>query len=210
MATAKNLQSKPMVYRYIIIGESEVGKSSLLLQFTQKQFRTDSESTIGVEMGSRSILLEDKEVKLEIWDTAGQEAFLAITRSYYRGADGCLLVYDISRRKTFSSLSMWLSEARQHSNNPNLVVMMIGNKADLVAKRQVSTAEAQEFAEANDLIFLELSARNHDEVQTAFLKTADSILRVSKEHGIAVQNGIKLGKAELKEPAKKASSGGCC
>lgn len=184
-----------------------MGKSSLLLQFTQRQFRTDSDSTIGVEMGTRHITLEEKEIKLEIWDTAGQESFLAITRSYYRGADGCLLVYDISRRKTFSSLSMWLSEARQHSNNPNLVVMMIGNKADLESKRQVSTEEAKEFAEANDLIFLELSAKNHDEVQTAFLSTAECILQVSKEYGRAVQNGIKLGKTELSPPK---SSSGCC
>jgi Ras-related protein Rab-2A len=179
-----------------------------MLQFTQKQFRFDSESTVGVEMGTRNITLEDKEVKLEIWDTAGQESFLAITRSYYRGADGCLLVYDISRRKTFTALSMWLSEARAHSNNPNLVVMMIGNKADLQDKRQVPREEAEEFAEANGLIFLELSAKNHQEVQQAFLQTAESILRVGKEHGRAIQNGIKLGNTEMKPV--KSSGGGCC
>ena len=185
-----------------------MGKSSLLLQFTQRQFRTDSESTIGVEMGTRNIQLDDKDTKLEIWDTAGQESFLAITRSYYRGADGCLLVYDISRRSTFSALSMWLSEARQHSNNPNLVVMMVGNKADLESKRQVPYEEAKEFAEANDLIFLELSAKNHEEVQQAFLRTAESILRVNKEHGRAIQKGIKLSNSELKP--SKSNTSGCC
>ena len=203
---AAPVQKRP-VYRYILIGETEVGKSSLMLQFTERQFRRESECTLGVEMGSRGITIEGQDLKLENWDTAGQESYLAITRSYYRGADGCLLVYDITRKTSFEALSMWLSEARQNSNNPNLVVMMIGNKADLTESRQVSTAEAQEFAEANDLIFMEVSAKNHDEVEQAFLQTAEKIFKISKEHGRAVANGIKLGKSELKP---KKSTGECC
>jgi small GTP-binding protein len=109
-------------------------------------------------MGCRNISSRDndKEYRLEIWDTAGQESYLAITRSYYRGADGCLLVYDITNRASFEALPMWLSEAKQNSQNPNLVVIMIGNKADL-QNREVSFDEADVFAQVNLLCLLALS-----------------------------------------------------
>ena len=104
-----------------------VGKSCLLLQFTDKRFQPVHDLTIGVEFGARIINIEGKQIKLQIWDTAGQEAFRSITRSYYRGAAGALLVYDITRRDTFNHLTTWLEDARQHSNS-NMVIMLIGNK----------------------------------------------------------------------------------
>ncbi len=207
-------------YRYIIIGDTEVGKSSLLLQFTERQFNTAHDMTIGVEMGSRDIKVNEKMMKLEIWDTAGQESYLSITRSYYRGADGCLLVYDITNKASFESLSMWLSEARQNSNNPNLVILMIGNKADLESKRQVSTSEANEFADANGLVFLELSAKNYSEVEKAFLKTAESIGAKIQQNGKARAKGIKLdsnragpsnrGPSNNANNRKKPTGNDCC
>ena len=125
---------------------SGVGKSCLLLQFTDKRFQPVHDLTIGVEFGARMINIEGKQIKLQIWDTvrqimnhlkifinnrlffqAGQEAFRSITRSYYRGAAGALLVYDITRRDTFNHLTTWLEDARQHSNS-NMVIMLIGNK----------------------------------------------------------------------------------
>ena len=109
---------------FIFIG---VGKSCLLLQFTDKRFQPVHDLTIGVEFGARMINIEGKQIKLQIWDTAGQEAFRSITRSYYRGAAGALLVYDITRRDTFNHLTTWLEDARQHSNS-NMVIMLIGNK----------------------------------------------------------------------------------
>lgn len=183
-------------FRYIIIGDTEVGKSSILLQFTEQQFQTEHDMTIGVEMGSRVVKVDDRNVKLDIWDTAGQESYLSVTRSYYRGADGCLLVYDISNKASFESVSMWLSEARQNSNNPNLVILMIGNKADLTENRAVTFDEANEFAKANDLTFLELSAKNYQEVERAFLQTAEKINKKIKAHGQAQSKGIKLGAAK--------------
>merc|ERR1712036_162424 len=111
--------------KYIIIGDTGVGKSCLLLQFTDKRFRTDHDLTIGVEFGARVVNVEDKQIKLQIWDTAGQETFRSITRSYYRGAAGALLVYDITRRETFSHPTSWLDDARQHSSS-NMVIMLIG------------------------------------------------------------------------------------
>merc|ERR1712078_236282 len=99
-----------------------------------------------------------KTVKLQIWDTAGQERFRAVTRNYYRGAAGALLVYDVTRRSTYQNLSTWLSDARRHLTNPNTVIMLVGNKSDLGdSQRQVTYDEAAKFAEDNGLIFIETS-----------------------------------------------------
>ncbi|KAH0617683.1 hypothetical protein JD844_016172, partial [Phrynosoma platyrhinos] len=137
------------LFKYIIIGDtvlkifliwkylkeififSGVGKSCLLLQFTDKRFQPVHDLTIGVEFGARMITIDGKQIKLQIWDTAGQESFRSITRSYYRGAAGALLVYDITRRDTFNHLTTWLEDARQHSNS-NMVIMLIGNKRCLL------------------------------------------------------------------------------
>jgi small GTP-binding protein len=192
-------------YRYILIGDSKVGKSSLLLQYTERQFVHDQEITLGAEMNSRICHIDGKEIKLEIWDTAGQESYLALTRSYYRNTDGCLLVFDITRASTFKALPMWLSEARQNSNNPNIVILMIGNKADLSDQRQVSTAEAEEFAIANNIIYTELSAKNYQQVEEAFLQSAEEITKTINEHGRAKQSGIYL-----KSSYSKSGESICC
>jgi small GTP-binding protein len=126
-------------------GDTGVGKSCLLLQFTDKRFQPVHDLTIGVEFGARMVNIDGKQVKLQIWDTAGQESFRSITRSYYRGAAGALLVYDITRRETFDHLASWLEDARQHAN-PNMTIMLIGNKADLAHRRAVSTEEGEQFA----------------------------------------------------------------
>jgi len=161
------------LFKYIIIGDTGVGKSCLLLQFTDKRFRTDHNLTIGVEFGARLITVDNKQIKLQIWDTAGQENFRSITRSYYRGASGALLVYDVSRRDSYSHLGRWLEEARQHAN-PNTVIMLIGNKADL-ERREVSHEEGAQFAQANNLIFRETSAKTAQNVEEAFIQTARKI-----------------------------------
>uniref|UniRef100_A0A8C8W8L9 RAB2A, member RAS onco family n=1 Tax=Panthera leo TaxID=9689 RepID=A0A8C8W8L9_PANLE len=123
------------LFKYIIIGDTGVGKSCLLLQFTDKRFQPVHDLTIGVEFGARMITIDGKQIKLQIWDTAGQESFRSITRSYYRGAAGALLVYDITRRDTFNHLTTWLEDARQHSNS-NMVIMLIGNKRHLLIQRK--------------------------------------------------------------------------
>uniref|UniRef100_A0A673VGI9 RAB2A, member RAS oncogene family n=1 Tax=Suricata suricatta TaxID=37032 RepID=A0A673VGI9_SURSU len=116
-------------------GRGGVGKSCLLLQFTDKRFQPVHDLTIGVEFGARMITIDGKQIKLQIWDTAGQESFRSITRSYYRGAAGALLVYDITRRDTFNHLTTWLEDARQHSNS-NMVIMLIGNKRHLLIQQK--------------------------------------------------------------------------
>jgi Ras-related protein Rab-2A len=160
----KKNRSYAYLFKYIIIGDTGVGKSCLLLQFTDKRFQPVHDLTIGVEFGARMISIDQKNIKLQIWDTAGQESFRSITRSYYRGAAGALLVYDITRRETFNHLTRWLEEARQNANS-NMVIMLIGNKSDLDHRRAVSTEEGDRFAKENNLVFLETSAKSAHNVE---------------------------------------------
>lgn len=192
----------------------------MLLQFTDKRFQPVHDLTIGVEFGSRLLALPDStQVKLQIWDTAGQESFRSITRSYYRGAAGALLVYDITRRDTFQHLSRWLEEAQQHAQ-PNMVILLIGNKNDLEDRRAVSTEEGQAFADANGLLFMETSAKTAYNVEESFLRTAQEIhgkiqsgeIDVTNEsHGIKVGLGASGANANVNlNEGNPARQNGCC
>ena len=125
------------IFKVVLIGDSGVGKSNLLSRFTRNEFNLESKSTIGVDFATRSLDTPDgKTIKAQIWDTAGQERYRAITSAYYRGALGALLVYDITKSKTFESVNQWLQELRDYSES-NIVVMIVGNKIDLAQLRQV-------------------------------------------------------------------------
>lgn len=189
----------------------------MLLQFTDKRFQPVHDLTIGVEFGARMVTIQDKQIKLQIWDTAGQESFRSITRSYYRGAAGALLVYDITRRETFNHLTRWLEEAKQNAN-ANMVIMLIGNKSDLDARRQVTTDEGKKFAQDHGLIFLETSAKTAQNVEEAFVSTAQKIYSNIEKGIYDVSNdahGIKVGSTtEPQFPtygeAQEAEEAGCC
>jgi len=183
-------------FKFIIIGDSSVGKSCLLLQFTEKRFRMDHQATIGVEFAAQVITVDDALVKLQIWDTAGLESFRALTQSYYRGASGCLLIYDITQRCTFNSLPHWLQQARDNSS-PNLVIMLVGNKTDL-RHREVSYEEGAIFARDHGLLFVEASALTGHMVDQAFHETARAIYINVKNNVYDLGNegtGVRLSKA---------------
>eukprot|EP00929_Paragymnodinium_shiwhaense_P118508 TRINITY_DN9041_c0_g1_i1.p1 TRINITY_DN9041_c0_g1~~TRINITY_DN9041_c0_g1_i1.p1 ORF type:complete len:269 (+),score=41.16 TRINITY_DN9041_c0_g1_i1:113-919(+) len=164
------------LFKFIIIGDEAVGKTCLLLQFTDKRYRTTHQVTVGVEFGSRTVEIGDKLIKLQCWDTAGQDRFRSIVRSYYRGAAGALLVYDITRRDSFEHVTQWLEEARS-SADPELVITLVGNKNDRPSDRQVSYEEGHAFAVNNGLHFLETSAVTGYMVDEAFTVTAQMVYR---------------------------------
>ncbi|CAH9126975.1 unnamed protein product [Cuscuta epithymum] len=205
------------LFKYIIIGDTGVGKSCLFLQFTDKRFQPVHDLTIGVEFGARMVSIDNKQVKLQIWDTAGQESFRSITRSYYRGAAGALLVYDITRRETFNHLASWLEDAKQHAN-ANMTIMLIGNKCDLSHRRAVSTEEGEQFAKDNGLIFMEASAKTAQNVEEAFINTATLIYNKIKDGVLDVSNeayGIKVGYGSVPGPSggrdgALTQGAGCC
>ncbi len=155
------------LFKIVLIGDSGVGKSNLLSRFTRNEFNLESKSTIGVEFATKSIEKDNMVIKAQIWDTAGQERYRAITSAYYRGAVGALLVYDIAKRNTYDNVSRWLKELRDHAD-PNIVIMLVGNKKDLRHMRQVRTEEAKEFCIENNCFFIETSALADSNVTEAF------------------------------------------
>ncbi|KAL0249480.1 hypothetical protein GEMRC1_004712 [Eukaryota sp. GEM-RC1] len=187
------------LFKFIIIGDSTVGKSCLLLRYTDGKFQLFHDLTIGVEFGARMTTIDEVPIKLQVWDTAGQESFRSITRSYYRNSAAALLVYDITRRETFLSLQTWLEDCRSHATT-DICITLVGNKSDKEDQRQVPYEEAAEFAERNGLAFLEASAKNGNNVEHAFTQTARAVLGKINAGEIDVGNessGVRVGPDKL-------------
>ncbi|GAB2267195.1 Ras- protein RABA5e [Dionaea muscipula] len=155
------------LFKIVIIGDSAVGKSNLLSRYARNEFNLHSKATIGVEFQTQSMEIDGKDVKAQIWDTAGQERFRAVTSAYYRGAVGALLVYDISRRTTFDSVSRWLDELNSHCDT-TVARMLVGNKCDLGNIRAVSVEEGRNLAVEQGMFFMETSALDSTNVNKAF------------------------------------------
>ncbi|KAG8486468.1 hypothetical protein CXB51_019738 [Gossypium anomalum] len=173
------------VFKVVLIGDSAVGKSQLLSRFTRNEFNIDSKATIGVEFQTKTLLIDHKSVKAQIWDTAGQERYRAVTSAYYRGAVGAMLVYDITKRQSFDHVAKWLEELRGHADK-NIVIMLVGNKSDLASLRAVPIEDAKEFAQRESLFFMETSALEATNVESAFLTVVTEIYRViSKKNLVA-------------------------
>ncbi|GMH00388.1 hypothetical protein Nepgr_002227 [Nepenthes gracilis] len=176
------------VYKVVVIGDSAVGKSQILSRFAKNEFSFDSKSTIGVEFQTRTVSINSKVIKAQIWDTAGQERYRAVTSAYYRGALGAMLVYDITKRQTFDHVARWVHELRAHADS-SIVIMLIGNKADLVDQRAVDTEDALEFAKEQGLFFSETSALSGENVEAAFFKVLEEIFTVVSKKTLHRSNG---------------------
>ncbi|XP_022950001.1 ras-related protein Rab11A [Cucurbita pepo subsp. pepo] len=172
------------VFKVVLIGDSAVGKSQILARFARNEFSLDSKATIGVEFQTRTLVIQHKSVKAQIWDTAGQERYRAVTSAYYRGALGAMLVYDITKRQTFDHIPRWLEELRSHADK-NIVIILIGNKSDLEDQRAVSTEDAKEFAEKEGLFFLETSALESTNVESAFMTILTEIFNIMNKKNLA-------------------------
>jgi len=162
------------LFKLLLIGDSGVGKSCLLLRFADDTYTESYISTIGVDFKIRTVELDGKTIKLQIWDTAGQERFRTITSSYYRGAHGIIIVYDITDVESFNNVRQWLFEIDRFASE-NVNKLLVGNKSDLVNKRVVTTETSKEFANSLDIPFLETSAKNATNVEEAFLTMAAQI-----------------------------------
>ncbi|KAK1393361.1 Ras-related protein YPT3 [Heracleum sosnowskyi] len=175
------------LFKLVLIGDSGVGKSNLLSRFTRNEFNLESKSTIGVEFATKTLNVDSKVIKAQIWDTAGQERYRAITSAYYRGAVGALLVYDVTRNVTFENIERWLKELRDHTD-PNIVVMLIGNKSDLQHLSAVSTEDAKAFAERESLYFMETSALEATNVENAFKEVLSQIYHIVSKKAVETGN----------------------
>ncbi|CAF1477708.1 unnamed protein product [Adineta steineri] len=158
--------------------ETYVGKSSLALRFVKGQYYEHGGSTIGAAFFSHTLQIDDdSSIKIELWDTAGQERFHALAPMYYRDAAGSLIIYDITSAASFHRAKLWVTELYQ-TNNINMVIALVGNKADLAIgeKREVDMREANEYAEVNGLIFMETSAKSGENVHEIFMNIAKKVL----------------------------------
>ncbi|GJT08670.1 Ras-related protein RabA1f [Tanacetum coccineum] len=203
------------LFKVVLIGDSGVGKTNLLSRFSKNEFSLESKSTIGVEFATRSIKVDDKIIKAQIWDTAGQERYRAITSAYYRGAVGALIVYDITRQVTFENIERWLKELRDHTDQ-NIVIMLVGNKADLRHLRAVDTVDAKAFAERENNFFMETSALESLNVENAFTEVLTQIYHVVSKKALDIGSDpmsiprgqtINVGAKDEVTAVKKS---GCC
>jgi len=197
------------LFKLLVIGDSGVGKSCLLLRFADDTFIESYIATIGVDFKIRTIRLGESVVKLQIWDTAGQERFRTITAAYYRGSHGIMIVYDVTDRDSFDHVRQWLGEVEKFAAE-GVTRFLIGNKCDLSDQRAVTYEEGQELAAAYDLKFLETSARGNHQVDDAFFLLADEI-KSKVQMGNTGGDGTPTTKKKLVvDGQKKAGGGNCC
>jgi len=195
------------LFKLLLIGDSGVGKSCLLLRFADDTYTESHISTIGVDFKIRTIQLDGKTIKLQIWDTAGQERFRTITSSYYRGAHGIIVVYDTTDGETFEHVKTWLHEIDRYASE-NVNKLLVGNKSDLTSKRAVETEAAKEFADSVHIPFLETSAKNATNVEDAFMTMAGEIKkRMASAPTMSEGNKSKISVTGTTQPVKSSS---CC
>ena len=193
-------------YKFIIIGSSGVGKTCVLKRFTDNNFISNTLSTTGVVFETVEIPqvlnLKGEPVKLQVWDTAGQERFRSISRAYFRNALGVLLIFSLIDKSSFEDVNSWINDARQLCCQ-DVEITLIGNKSDLVNDRQVSTSEAEEFAKAHNIKYLETSAKSGSNIRESFITTVKAVVdKMGKRNSQLSQQSLK----PIQEPEKKS----CC
>lgn len=194
------VQGKICQFKLVLLGESAVGKSSLVLRFVKGQFHEYQESTIGAAFLTQTVCLDDTTVKFEIWDTAGQERYHSLAPMYYRGAQAAIVVYDITNQDTFGRAKTWVKELQRQAS-PNIVIALAGNKADLSSKRMVEYEDAQSYAEDNGLLFMN--------VNDIFLAIAKKLPKSDTTTAGPAAGGRQPRGVDLREQNEPRESG-CC
>nr|GFB53199.1 Ras-related protein RABE1c [Tanacetum cinerariifolium] len=198
--------------KLLLIGDSGVRKSSLLLRFSDGSFTTSFITTIGIDFKIRTVELDGKRIKLQIWDTAGQECFRTITTAYYRGAMGILLVYNVTNKSSFNNIRNWIHNIEQHASD-NVNKILVGNKADMdESKRVVPTAKGQALADEDGITFFETSANTNLNVEEVFFSIAKDIKqRLSDTNTKAEPSTIKINQPDaLARNGQAAQKSACC
>ena len=199
------------LFKMILIGDSSVGKSNILLKYLKDQFDPNSRATVGVEFGTKNITLNNKKIKIQIWDTAGQERYRSITSAYYKGAKGAFIVYDITRKATFENIDKWIADLKINGDS-NISIVLIGNKSDLEEKREVTKEEGLKKSQDCKTAFMETSALNGDNVHKAFDELIEQIYQnnsalLEQENDVEIDKGVNLNEENNENNKEKKS---CC
>lgn len=202
--------NKTCQFKLVLLGESSVGKSSLVLRFVKGQFHEFQESTIGAAFLTQTVQIDDTTVKFEIWDTAGQERYHSLAPMYYRGAQAAIVVYDISNKETFHKAQTWIKELQRQAS-PNIVIALAGNKLDLANNRAVPYEEAKTYADECGLLFMETSAKTAANVMDIFTSIAKKLPKneaneTNTSRGANLSNNVNLPRNQNDNPSASA----CC
>ncbi|CAH8313100.1 unnamed protein product [Eruca vesicaria subsp. sativa] len=211
VAPARARSDYDYLIKLLLIGDSGVGKSCLLLRFSDDTFTTSFITTIGIDFKIRTVELDGKRIKLQIWDTAGQERFRTITTAYYRGAMGILLVYDVTDESSFNNIRNWMKNIEQHASD-NVNKILVGNKADMdESKRAIPTAKGQALADEYGIKFFETSAKTNLNVESVFLSIAKDIKqRLTETDTKAEPQGLKITKQDAASSSSTTTEKSAC
>ena len=209
MYTDKGSEDYEFIFKVLLLGNSNVGKSSLFLRFVDDIWNDTFVPTIGVDFKIKTFNIDEKKIKMQIWDTAGQERFKNIIASYYRGAHGILLIYDVTDKESFKNLSNWLIEIEKNANK-NVLKILIGNKTDLEEKRVITYNQGKEFADSYGLKYIETSAKKNLNVNEAFETLGRELMQASDDKKIGKSKDKKISVTKAEDLNNQEQKKGCC